>query len=164
MAQVTPLGAVARGLAAGLAGTAAMTAYQEVVALVRGGGSNGKLRAWKEAPAPAQVGRRILKGVFQVQVPLEKAPLLTNVVHWATGTAWGAVYGVVEGTVERPPLPMGAAFGAGVWAASYAQLVPMGIYKPPWKYSPATIALDLSYHLVYGVATAAAYEAISRRV
>ena len=40
----------------------------------------------------------------------------------------------------------------------------MGIYKPPWKYSPATIALDLSYHLVYGVATAAAYEAISRRV
>lgn len=34
--------------------------------------------------------------------------------------------------------------GACVWASSYAQLVPMGLYEPPWKYPPQTLALDLS--------------------
>jgi hypothetical protein len=57
--------------------------------------------------------------------------------------------------------PSGLAFGAGVWAMSYVQLVPMDIYEPPSKYSTKELASDLSYHLVYGLAVAVAYEAIS---
>jgi hypothetical protein len=26
----------------------------------------------------------------------------------------------------------------------------MGIHQPPWKYAPSELAMDLSYHLVYG--------------
>ena len=41
---------------------------------------------------------------------------------------------------------------------SYVELVPMGLYEPPWKYPAKSLAKDLSYHLVYGVALAGAYK------
>ena len=44
----------------------------------------------------------------------------------------------------------------------YVQLVPMGLYQPPWEYPPADLALDLSYHLVYGAALGTAYAALDR--
>ena len=42
---------------------------------------------------------------------------------------------------------------------SYVQL---GLYEPPWKYPPTQLALDLSYHLVYGVGTQVGDALISR--
>ena len=50
--------------------------------------------------------------------------------------------------------------GASLWGAAYAELAPLGIYEPPWKYPPQELALDLSYHLVYGVGVAAAWAAL----
>lgn len=55
------------------------------------------------------------------------------------------------------PLRHGLLFGVGVWAASYAQLVPLGIYEPPWRYPPKTLVFDLSYHLVYGTGVGATF-------
>lgn len=46
---------------------------------------------------------------------------------------------------------------------SYAQLVPMGLYEPPWKYPPKDLAMDFSYHLVYGTTVASAYRVLERR-
>ena len=166
--RVTPLGAVARGLLAGAAGTAAMTGWQELAAKLQssgdegGGSSEPPKDPWEEAPAPAIVAKRVSEGVFHEDVPAEKIELLTNVTHWGYGTTWGAGYGLVAGTVGRSTLRGGLAFGTGVWLASYAQLVPMGLYEPPWKYPPKELALDLSYHLVYGAATALAYGLIDR--
>jgi hypothetical protein len=33
----------------------------------------------------------------------------------------------------------------------------MGLYEPPWKYAPADLAFDLSYHLAYGAGTSIGY-------
>src|SRR5205085_849978 len=53
MARVSPLGALGRGLAAGVAGTAAMTSYQLAVAKVRGLPLTTQVpRRWADAPAP----------------------------------------------------------------------------------------------------------------
>jgi hypothetical protein len=163
----TPLGAVLRGLLAGVAGTAAMTAWQELSAKLQssgeedGGSQDGPSDPWEEAPAPAQVARKVLEGVFDKEVPAESIPTLTNVMHWGYGTSWGAVYGLLAGTRGRSTLGGGLLFGTGVWASSYLQLVPMGLYEPPWKYSPSQLAFDLSYHLAYGGGTAVAYRVIS---
>ena len=165
--HLTPLGAVGRGLLAGVAGTAAMTAWQELSAKLQssdgeGGGSEEKPKdPWEEASAPAKVGRRIIEGVFRKEVPAEQIGTLTNVMHWGYGTTWGAVYGLIAGS-RRSTLGGGLAFGLAVWASSYAQLVPMGIYQPPWTYEPEELALDVSYHLVYGGATALAFAVVSR--
>jgi hypothetical protein len=33
----------------------------------------------------------------------------------------------------------------------------MGIYEPPWRYSPGELAEDFAYHLTYGLAVALTY-------
>ncbi len=167
--QMTPLGAAARGIVAGVAGTAAMTAWQEVVNRFKPARGASDAAApemqdpWEEAPAPAKVARRVIEGVFQREVRPEQIQLLTHVTHWTYGTAWGAIYGLIAGTIGASTLKAGAAFGSGVWAMSYVQLVPMGLYEPPWKYPIKTLAEDLSYHLVYGAGVAAAFHLLIER-
>jgi hypothetical protein len=150
---MTPLGAVVRGLAGGLVGTALMTAYQALVQRDEG----GEPHRWADAPAPAQLGKRFADA-FGIRVTLDDVPRLTNAVHWGYGIGWGAVYGVVAGSVEAPGAALGAALGSAVWGSSYATLVPLGIYEPPWLYPARELALDLSYHLVYGLGVAAGFQ------
>lgn len=123
-----------------------------------GGDESEQKDPWESAPAPAQVAKRLIEGVFQREVGPERIPLLTNAAHWAYGTTWGGVYGLLQGTVRANPIVHGLFFGSGVWAMSYVQLVPMGLYQPPWKYPLKSLGKDLSYHLVYGLGVAAAYE------
>lgn len=144
----SPLAAVGRGLAAGAVGTAAMTGYQLAVAKLRDSGSSS---------APAEVGRRIIEGVFQREVPEEGMGALNNAMHVVYGTSWGPVYGVAQSSLGLPAPHHGALFGTLVWGASLVELPAMKIAPPIWKTPPLEIALDLSYHLVYGLAVAAAY-------
>jgi hypothetical protein len=160
---------VARGVLAGIAGTAAMTGWQLLAAKLRPTGDEGAgaqddppQDPWDAASAPAKVARRIGEGVFRRDVSPDLIPLLTNVMHWGYGTGWGAVYAIAAGGRDPRTVRAGAAFGTAVWASSYAQLVPMGLYELPWRYPPAELALDLSYHLVYGVGVAGAFCVLAR--
>jgi hypothetical protein len=164
----TAAGAVGRGLAAGFLGTVAMTGWQLLAAKLQSAGQesessttesaiNKPVDPWQEASVPAQLAKRIIEGVFECPVPPSRIGLLTEVMHWGYGTAWGGAYGLLAGTAGRSTVRGGLAFGLGVWTSSYVELVPTGLYEPPWKYPPGVIALDLSYHLVYGTGTAVAY-------
>jgi hypothetical protein len=117
---------------------------------------------WEQASTPAKVGRKILEGVFDREVPPHRIGLLTNAMHWGYGTGWGALYGLIQGTAPGPALGRGLLFGTGVWAMSYLTLVPIGLYEPPWENSPRELALDLSYHLAYGAGVGAGYAAVDR--
>ncbi|GLZ48851.1 hypothetical protein Acsp06_50360 [Actinomycetospora sp. NBRC 106375] len=165
---VTPLGAVARGLAAGAAGTLAMDLYW--FALYRhGGGTSGfrswdlsaGLESWGEAPAPAQVGRRLVEGLFRRELPERRAALVNNLIHWGYGTVTGAQYGLLAGSVRTPRTWFGVPFGSGVWGLSYTVLPPTGLYEPIWRYDRRTLARDLGAHLVYGLGTAAAFRLLA---
>lgn len=152
----TPLAAIAQGLCAGAIGNAIFTAYQELT----GGDGDGKQpKDWSDTPEPAQVGRRVVEGVFERDVPLEKAGLVTNIVHWIYGTSWGAVYGVIEESV-RQPLVSGVALTGAVMASDYTMLPAMKLYEPPWRYPATTLAKDFANHLVHGLAIAGAYRAL----
>jgi hypothetical protein len=146
-----------RGIVAGVMGTAAMTAYQLAVAKLRGEPLATPVpHRWADAPAPAQVAKRLADAVGQGhRLTREDVPRLTNAMHWLYGTGWGVVYALAG-------CPSGVAFGAGVWVASYAELVPLGLYDLPWRYPARELTLDLSYHVVYGTAAARAYAALDR--
>ena len=133
-----------------------MTAYQLAVAKAQGKPLSTPVpHRWADAPAPAQVAKLIADRVGQGRrFTREDVPLLTNAMHWLYGASWGAVYAAAPGG--------GLAFGTAVWGAAYAELVPLGIYKPPWEYEPKELALDWSYHAVYGLGVAAAYAALDR--
>src|SRR5437764_13596405 len=88
----SPLGALARGLLAGLAGTAALTAFQMASVSRKSPAQECPPTSWDETPPPAQVGYRILKGMFRQDVSTSHAPTIANVVHWLYGAAWGGVY------------------------------------------------------------------------
>jgi hypothetical protein len=165
-----PLAAILKGVLAGAAGTAAMTAHQELRqrfqrdAEPEGDRGSPKEQAdpWESAPAPAQVGRRLIEGVLGQPVPARAIPALTQVMHWSYGSLLGLVYTVGRESLHvRRPL-LGPLFGVSAWAASYIQLVALGIYEPPWAYSPTALLDEIGYHLTYGIAAAVSYGALAR--
>jgi hypothetical protein len=165
---VTPLGVIARGVLAGAVGTAAMDAL--LFARYRGGGGRGRFALWEfsldvsdwdQAPAPAQVARRLIEGLFNRELSVERAALVNNITHWGYGILGGAQYGVVAESLSSPRAVYGLPFGASVWAASYVVLPAARLYKPIWEYDRRTLAKDLSAHLFYGFATATALRLLS---
>jgi hypothetical protein len=116
---------------------------------------------WENAPAPALVGKRLFEGLFQQPLPPERAPLVSNVTHWAMGIFAGAQYGLFVGSLRTPRVGYGVPFGAGVWATGYAVLPATKLYKPIWEYDAKTLAKDFSAHLVYGVTSAVAYKLLA---
>ena len=167
--NTSPVGAVLRGALAGAAGTAAMDLIW-FARYRRGGGEQGLLawetaegmEKWDQASAPGQVGKRVVEGVLQRELPDRWARATTNVVHWATGLGWGAQYGLLAGSTRRRRWTWGLAFGPAVWLASYVLMPLAKLYKPMWEYDAKTLGKDLSAHVVYGAATGAAFASLVR--
>jgi hypothetical protein len=119
--------------------------------------SSEGLVSWENAPAPALVAKQLLEGVLKHELSPRHARLLNNATHWGFGLATGAGYGLLVGSRRKPKLWYGPPFGAAVWAGGYVVLPQFGVYKPIWKYDLETLGNDLSAHLVFGTATAAAF-------
>ncbi len=168
--HVTPLGAVTKGALAGIAGTLAMDLA--MWADYRRGGGTEPFLAWETsaglesydgAPAPAQVGRRIVEGYLQRELPPSTARLMNNAMHAVTGSQWGLVHGILAGTSGRSGPLSGVRTGLVAWLSSYALLTPAGLYEPIWDYPPPVLAKDAGAHLVYGIGTAAAFRLLAGR-
>lgn len=147
MGSDTTLHAFKRGVLAGVAGTAAMTAAQTVYY---------KATDTEGSTTPAEVAKRVIRGVLQREVSDERTDTLNNAMHWLYGTGWGTLYGLAT---RRPT--RGIAFGSIVWGASLIELPAMKLSPPVWELPPSSIAPDLGFHLVYGVSVAAAHRALS---
>jgi hypothetical protein len=165
---MSPLGAVVRGLVAGAAGTLAMDGL--LYARYRHGRGDERFEpwefssdvdSWEKAPAPAQVGKRLVEGLFERELPPQRARLVNNITHWAYGILGGVQYGIVAGSLPTPRIRYGLPFGASVWAAGYVVLPAAKLYEPIWKYDRVTLTKDLSAHLVYGLGTATALRLLS---
>jgi hypothetical protein len=165
-----PAGVVARGVAAGAAGTLAMDVLW-FARYRRDGGSDGfgawefstNLKDWDNASAPALLGKRIFEGVFQRSLPPERAALANNLMHWATGLGWGVAYAIAAGSAPKPRVRYGLLFGPAVWSSGYVVLPLAKLYKPIWKYDAKTLGKDLSAHLVYGLTSATVFRALACR-
>jgi hypothetical protein len=158
------LGAMAKGTIAGVAGTALMTAYQEAAARARGSSAVAESlkepRTWAEAPASAQLAKKVSEGVLGKRVTKRRAPLIANVGRWSYGASLGAAYGLAASRFETNPILQGLAFGTAAWGAAHAALMPLGLSDSPWRAPRSELAVEISSHLVYGVGTAAVYEAL----
>jgi hypothetical protein len=164
---VTPIGAILRGIVAGAAGVVAMDVFW-YVRYRRGGGRSGPLgyefgaeKDWTKVSAPGKLGKRLIEGFTQDELPAERAPLVNNAMHWAYGLGWGAIYGVVAGSLRDPRPLIGPAFGAVVWVAGYALLPLAKLYKPIWEYDAKTLGQDLAGHLLFGVGTGVAFRLLT---
>lgn len=142
---------VGMGLAAGLVGTAAMTVSSTIEQKVRG----------REASlAPAKAAEKML-GIRRFES--KKAEnRFSNLVHWGTGTGWGALRGAL-GAVGLPPALATAGHFSAVWGGAVAALPRLEVAPPITKWGGKEIAIDVWHHAVYVAATAVAYELLRRR-
>ena len=160
---MTPLAAVVSGLLAGAVGTVCLDAVNYLKYRSTGGKDSPlawefpKVDTWDQAPAPGQVGKRLIEGFTQRELSDRWANPVSTVMHWAYGSQWGALYGVVAGSLRRPNPVYGLPLGATAWVSGYVVLPEAGLYKPIWEYDAKTLAGDLSAHLAYGAGTGAAF-------
>jgi uncharacterized membrane protein YagU involved in acid resistance len=160
---------MARGVVAGAVGTIAMDLVW-YIRYRRGGGEASFLSwefastptSWDKASAPARVGKLVYETAMHTELPENQIGVTTNVMHWSYGVQWGVVFAVALGCRRYVKPWHGPLLGALVWLASYISLPIAGFYKPLWSYDLKTLWQDLSAHLVYGVATMAAFWATCR--
>ena len=156
---ITPLAAVIGGALAGAVGTVCLDTVH-YVKYRRGGGKDSPLAwefapvdSWDKAPAPGQVAKQVIEGFTKRELPDSSAWLLSTIAHWSYGSAWGALYGILAGSLRSPRPVYGVPFGGAVWITGYLVLPELGLYKPIWEYDAETLAIDLTGHLAYGAGT-----------
>lgn len=82
-------------------------------------------------------------------------------MHWAYGTGWGSVHGVLRSLGLPPAAAAGGHFGA-VWGGALVTLPALGVAPPVTEWGRTEIAIDVFHHAVYAAATALAYAALDR--
>jgi hypothetical protein len=86
-----------------------------------------------------------------------------EVVHYGTGAAWGAIFGVLAPRLPAPLLAAGAGYGLLVWLLNDELLVPaLGWAKGPAAYPASVHAKALASHLVFGTTTGASYRLLAK--
>jgi hypothetical protein len=135
-----------KGLVAGLVGTAAMTVSSTIEARIRRRGASS---------APADAAAKVLGIEKFVDDAAERR--FGTLVHWGYGTGWGAARGVLRTVGLSPTFATLSHFGA-MWGGAVVMLPALDVAPPITRWGRTEIAIDVWHHLVYVVATAAAYE------
>ncbi|MBA3653165.1 MAG: hypothetical protein H0W70_03110 [Actinobacteria bacterium] len=140
---------VGKGLAAGAVGTAVMTLSSTV---------EMKLRDREASSAPANAAAKVLG--IQPKGKEEKARFAQG-VHWAYGTSWGAVRGVIGALGLTGPLAAVTHFGA-VWGNELVMLPALDVAPPLREWGATELGVDAFHHGVYAIATSIAFELLDR--
>ncbi|MGW2620780.1 hypothetical protein [Streptomyces sp. NPDC001500] len=166
--SLTPLAAVTAGLLAGAVGTVCLDAVH-YLRYRRSGGTDSPLawefapvESWEKAPDPGQVAKRVIEGFTQRRLPEGAAWFTSTVAHWAYGSAVGAAYGIVAGSLPRPSSVHGVPLGVAVFAGDYVALPIAGLYRPIWQYDTKVLVWDFGAHVAYGTGTAITFWLLTR--
>ena len=145
------VGAVGRGLVAGVVGTAVMTVVQQADVAVSG-----------RAPSavPGQVGAHLLPG--RDPRSTDDVHRLNLGVHWAHGLTMGAVRGLLATAGLRGATGTGAHF-ALLWVGDALLYKSLGIAEMPWRWSGRELVTDLAHKGIYTAVTGVTYDALAAR-
>ncbi len=141
--------AFGKGLFAGVAGTAAMTVSSTLEMKLRNRGASS---------APADAAAKVL-GVEPVNE--EAQARFSNLVHWGYGTAWGGMRGLIAAAGLSGTRATAVHLGM-VWGSEQVMLPALEVAPPLTEWGAKEIAVDALHHLVYAVATGAAYSLLDR--
>lgn len=147
-----------KGAVAGVTGTAAMTmAMRRVLPALL---PRPARREFLPGRVVAGLERR-LTGRHRLD-PAERR-VVAMPAHYAYGTAAGMGYGLLRSRFrDAPPGLLGTAWGLAIWALSYEGWLPAaGIAPATTERPPRQWVVPIVAHMVYGLATAYAWEAAS---
>ena len=138
--------AIGKGLLAGLAATAAITLSQMI---------EMKITKRKPSEAPVKVASETT-GIEPAKGEKEK---VSNEIHWAYGTVWGAARGIIGLTGLRGAPAAIIHFGV-VWGTALVMLPKFRAAPPVTKEEPQAIAIDALHHAVYATTAGLVYDAL----
>lgn len=144
-------GALGKGLFAGAAGTAAITISQMI---------EMSIENRKQSTVPAEVASKVF-GVEPINE--EEKMKLTQEVHWAYGTSWGAFRGLL-GAASVKGWPATATHFAAIFGAATAIQTELAGAPPVNKWNTKTIISSGIHHAVYAIAAGLVFDAIDRKI
>lgn len=139
-----------RGVLAGLAGTAAMTAFQKLVEMPLTGRS--------DSYAPAAFAEKVLHVRPESHGGRKR---LNYGTHFALGTLWGGAYGVAARAGLRGQRAVAAVF-LFVYTGDVLLNTALGLYEPS-SWSRRDVAIDVLDKLVQAEATGAVFDHVVGR-
>ena len=140
---------IGMGMAAGFAGTLAMTAAQML---------EMKITGREASPMPAKA----VEKVFALQPENKGAEArLGTLVHFAYGTSWGAVRGILH-TLGLSPVQAMAGHWSVVQSTEAVMLPALKLTPPVTQWGGKQVAQDTLFHAVYAGATELAFEYLQR--
>jgi putative membrane protein len=103
----------------------------------------------------------VSKHVFDHSLTRQEKKTAGPLVHYAFGTAMGAMYGVAVETMPAAQTGFGSVFGVAVWLGAHVLAVPaLGLSEPVTKSALSKEAGEFGAHLVYGTASEGVRRAI----
>jgi hypothetical protein len=147
----TVANSIGKGVVAGVVGTAAMTISSTLEA---------KLRGRAPSSAPARATAKVL-GIKEFEDEIAEARF-NDLSHWGYGTSWGVLRGLLD-AAGLSPRAATAAHGAAIYGAAQVTLPALDVAPPSVFWGKEEVAIDAFHHLVYAVATGAAYAALNGR-
>lgn len=150
-------GAALTGALAGMLGGMAMKAVMEMEqrALLPGGE--------RMEPPPRAVVEKI-EAARGMDLSPEEERTAAMAVHLGYSALWGAVHGVGQDLMDLPPALHGLLLGGLVYATTMGPsglLTRLGVTPSPMIQPLSAAAIPVGAHVAYGLATAAAYEALN---
>lgn len=168
--RTTPLGALFRGFAAGLLGSAVQNLFFRATARITPSQPEGVFsppeRQQEEENTTVTVARRLVEDFMQ------RGPLLNRykekaggLVHYTYGGLWGGAYGLVRETFPALAKPLGViGFSSGVWMLSDNLLLPaFRLAAWPQRYPMRNHIYAWVAHLAYGAGVWLGYEVLRPR-
>jgi hypothetical protein len=139
--------AIGKGLLAGLAATAAITISQMI-----------EMKITKREPSDAPV--KVASETIAVKpATKDQKEQLSQELHWAYGTGWGAARGIIALTGLKGWKATAVHFAA-IWGSSMIMLPMFNAAPPIYEEDATAIAIDGFHHAVYAIAAGITYDAL----
>ncbi len=147
--QAAVQGSLGRGVVAGVAGTAVMSAFQKLVEM--------PITGREESFAPANFAAKIL--------PIEpkneqERQRLNWVTHFALGAMWGSAFGIAGRAGLHGQKAVAAVFAA-VYTGDVLLNTTLGLYEPS-SWTKRDLVVDVIDKLIQAEATGVIFDRISR--
>ena len=161
--QTSPLMVVGKGALAGLVGTAVISVgMTKLPQLMQQLGVMPPPSNKDSGPGPTEeLAERVAEGVLETSIDSETREVAGQTIHWAYGTFWGMLYGLIQSSLHLPHHLHGLVLGGLTGAVSSTLLPAMGLTPPPAKQPTSMNAMQLGLHFLYGWVTAMAFDSIS---
>src|SRR5215210_6403797 len=133
-----------RGLAAGFAGTVALTVSQRIEMRLTG-------------RPPSDLPARVAEGVLGISLRGRRRKLAAFAAHWCNNTSSGLARALLARAGLRGARAAGATFVLYL-GGSELLFGRLGLAAPPWRRSPRELGVEIVHAGVYAVVTSTAYD------